>query len=162
MSLGEIFNPVDSFGNPIWKHEPDPRSQAKLFLQLLTMGNGLGIISDEQVKFSVLKLKGVIFDKPSVLAPDAKVPLPVSSEEYEEFKREEEARWRRTQDKLVMSAPLPVDDVTTNQLHEWIASRGGLDNVLKAIQKNEWADTSSWEKVGKKFTVADIKRLGKT
>ena len=62
-----------------------------------------------------------------------------------------------------VSAPeYPQPEAPTDPIQEWIGVQGGLDNVLKAIQKNGWADNSSWEKDGKRFTVADIKRLGKT
>lgn len=62
------------------------------------------------------------------------------------------------------ASPVPYEPIETpvDPIYEWINAQGGLDNVLKAIQKNSWADTSSWEKDGRRFTVADIKRLGKT
>lgn len=162
MSQNEIFNPVDSFGNQIWKPEPDPRSSARIFLQLVAIGNKADVISDEQMKFYVSELRRAIFDRSSVVDLDAKIPLPVSFEEYERFQREEEAKRRKVQDELAMLAPFPIDNAIINPIQEWINAQGGLDNVLNAIQKNGWADTSSWEKDGRKFMVADIKRLGKT
>lgn len=163
MSLGEI-SPLDSFGNQIWKPEPDPRNLAKLFLQLIAVGNKEGLISNKEVKLCVSGLRAAIFDKAPMLDPDARIPLPIeeSFEEYEERMKMEKIEWDRARDEKVALAPLPIDVDTVNPIQEWIDSQGGLDNVLKAIQKNGWPDTSSWEKGGKRFTVADIKRFGKT
>jgi len=118
----------------------------------------LGDIPKEQAE----GLRGQIFD---ILFRAGYNPL-------EEERKYLESEWRYVaqdaKSMVSMSEALqPIEvpvllEAPTDPMQEWIDAQGGLDSVLKAIQKNGWADTSSWEKDGKKFTVADIKRLGKT
>lgn len=153
-----LKNPID--GGPLVGGVYIDAHRLTALSRYLQLSADLGDIPKEQAE----SIRGQIFD---ILFRAGYNPIT----EMEAYLREEKRRFPKltatryeevTSLQTVPVPEYPQPEVSADPIQEWIDVQGGLDNVLKAIQKNGWADTSSWEKEGRKFTVADIKRLGKT